>query len=200
MTSCGTRFVGPEGEVLYQVQQTPAELQLGLETLSFDGVRGPSHHGSVMFRRSAYQQVGGYRILFPVAQDLDLWLRMAEIGACHAAPAVGYVATLNHGAISIARRDEQLRATRVILAAAALRRSGADERIALDRWREVRPRRARRSQLLRAIDQARLHYFIGSCLRTHEPAKASEHFRRALRCFVLYPRAWYGLLRTWGRA
>ncbi|NWH08683.1 MAG: glycosyltransferase [Alphaproteobacteria bacterium] len=43
----------------------------------------PIHHGAVMYRRSLYDRVGGYRPLFRFAQDHDLWLRMiahAEVG------------------------------------------------------------------------------------------------------------------------
>ncbi len=60
LTSCGTRFVGPEGEFLYEMVQQGDELQRGLEQLRIDQIRGPSHHGSTMFRRAAYQCVGGY--------------------------------------------------------------------------------------------------------------------------------------------
>jgi glycosyltransferase involved in cell wall biosynthesis len=35
-------------------------------------------HGEVMFRRSLFERVGGYRELFRFAQDRDLWLRMGE--------------------------------------------------------------------------------------------------------------------------
>lgn len=37
-------------------------------------------HGEVMFRREAYELVGGYRELFYYSQDTDLWRRMQEIG------------------------------------------------------------------------------------------------------------------------
>jgi glycosyltransferase involved in cell wall biosynthesis len=39
----------------------------------------PFTHGEVIFRRSVYSKVGGYRNLFKYAQDYDLWLRMALI-------------------------------------------------------------------------------------------------------------------------
>lgn len=38
----------------------------------------PFSHGEVMFRKSVYQQVGGYDPRFTYAQDFDLWLRMGE--------------------------------------------------------------------------------------------------------------------------
>jgi glycosyltransferase involved in cell wall biosynthesis len=39
----------------------------------------PFSHGEVMFRRSFYEQVGGYREFFTYAQDRDLWARMSQI-------------------------------------------------------------------------------------------------------------------------
>lgn len=36
-------------------------------------------HGSVMFRKSLYDNVGGYRSSFEFAQDRDLWIRMSRI-------------------------------------------------------------------------------------------------------------------------
>ncbi len=52
LTACGTRFVGPAGELLYEQVQHGDELQRGLEQLDSKRIRGPSHHGSVMFRRA----------------------------------------------------------------------------------------------------------------------------------------------------
>lgn len=36
------------------------------------------HHGEVMYRKSIYDKVGGYRELFKFAQDKDLWCRMSH--------------------------------------------------------------------------------------------------------------------------
>lgn len=38
------------------------------------------YHSSIMFRRSAFERVGGYRSGYELAEDFDLWLRMAEAG------------------------------------------------------------------------------------------------------------------------
>lgn len=37
-------------------------------------------HGEVMFRKSVYDLVGGYRSFFKYSQDVDLWLRMNKFG------------------------------------------------------------------------------------------------------------------------
>ncbi|MGM0569518.1 glycosyltransferase [Marinobacter sp.] len=41
----------------------------------------PFHHGEVMFRKTVFDQVGGYRPFFVCAQDRDLWCRMSH--HCH---------------------------------------------------------------------------------------------------------------------
>jgi glycosyltransferase involved in cell wall biosynthesis len=38
----------------------------------------PLGHGEVMFRKSIYDKVGGYRAYFKFSQDLDLWLLMID--------------------------------------------------------------------------------------------------------------------------
>lgn len=40
--------------------------------------RNRMSHGEVMFRKSLYDKVGGYRQAFTFAQDRDLWLRMGQ--------------------------------------------------------------------------------------------------------------------------
>lgn len=55
---------------------TPPESPAGL-----DGSRRvPVLNPTVMFRRSAFDSVGGYRAAFSTAEDFDLWLRMREQG------------------------------------------------------------------------------------------------------------------------
>lgn len=39
--------------------------------------KNPFTHGEVMFRKTVYDEVGGYRPFFKYAQDYDLWLRMS---------------------------------------------------------------------------------------------------------------------------
>lgn len=52
----------------------------------------PFVHSAVMFRRSAFDEAGGYRTCFAETEDLDLWLRIAERHelANLAEPVVGY--------------------------------------------------------------------------------------------------------------
>jgi glycosyltransferase involved in cell wall biosynthesis len=49
-------------------------------TLRSAGFAAPFAHGSIMFRRAAFEQVGGYRQECDFWEDLDLYVRMAGIG------------------------------------------------------------------------------------------------------------------------
>jgi glycosyltransferase involved in cell wall biosynthesis len=48
--------------------------------LSRPSAFSPFPHGSIMFRRSAFDQVGGYRVDANYWEDADLYLRLAEVG------------------------------------------------------------------------------------------------------------------------
>jgi glycosyltransferase involved in cell wall biosynthesis len=41
--------------------------------------RNPFVHSSIVMRRAAVEQAGGYDEAFPVAQDYDLWMRMSRV-------------------------------------------------------------------------------------------------------------------------
>jgi hypothetical protein len=52
--------------------------------------RNPIIHGCAMIRRSTYDAVGGYRSFFTYRQDLDLWLRIAEVARLANLPEILY--------------------------------------------------------------------------------------------------------------
>jgi len=197
MVSCATRFVGPSDEELYTVAQLSKELEEGLGQLAVEKVRGPSHHGSMMFRRSTYDQVGGYRAAFPVAQDLDLWMRLAEVGRCLAIPDVLYQAKMTAGSISATRRREQFRAALSILACAAARRARRSEADVLSSWESelagLRGGRAHRRGT--ASEHARFYYFIARILRRTRPDRSRLYYWKSIRYRALYAPAWAGLIQ-----
>lgn len=180
MVSCGTRFLGPLGEELFTVNQSSEVLMRGLLASDPEALRGPSHHGSTMFRRDAYEKVGGYRSEFRVAQDLDLWTRLAEVGRCVAIDATLYEARLEAGSISAARREEQVEATRVIADCIRQRRNGASDLVVLEKWLQTSRRQAPRRKRSKASTDASFYYFIGSILQDRQPAASRNYFQRAL--------------------
>ena len=185
MAACAVRFSGPLHEPLYEIAKPMAQLDAGLRRLDVRTLSGPPHHGGTMFHRSAYRQAGGYRLPFTVAQDIDLWLRMAEIGQCLGMPEVLYQARLEAGSISSRRRDEQFSLGGLAVACALRRRDGLDEQTLLD----AHVSEAAESKAVNRREKARFHYFIASCLREHDRVAANRYYRRALRDNPLHLKA-----------
>ena len=199
LTACGTRFVGPAGELLYEEVQHGDELQRGLEQLDSKRIRGPSHHGSVMFRRAAYHAVGGYRPEFRVAQDLDLWMRLAEVGGCIAVPKFLYQARWQAGSISHLRRGQQVLAADAILECRMCRRRGASERPVLDRFHPDLENLWTRTVEFPGLVNARFSYFIGSLLEYRDPLAARRYLCLAVASWPLHFKAWWKLLTLMAR-
>jgi glycosyltransferase involved in cell wall biosynthesis len=187
MTCSAVAFVGPDDEPLYRVASPMSVLDDGLRQTTPAALRGPPHHGATLFRRDAYVRAGGYRAEFRVAQDIDLWLRLIELGSCLGTDEVHYRARLAAGSISSRRRDEQVRMLALGLACAQARANGESEQPLFSAAaREPRPPAAS----VTARERARFHYFVGSCLRAADPGRARSYFRKTLRDDPLHLRAW----------
>lgn len=48
--------------------------------IGLSGFNAPFAHGSIMYRRTAFERVGGYRLQCEYWEDIDLYLRMATVG------------------------------------------------------------------------------------------------------------------------
>ena len=95
------------------------------------------NHPSVMMRRAAVEAVGGYRPEFEPAEDLDLWLRLGEVGRLVNLPEV-----LMHYRQHAASFSEQYQRLQLERSAGAVldacRRRGLPPReIAVTAWRPV---------------------------------------------------------------
>lgn len=188
--SCTTRVVTEDGVPLFELAPEARRTPKG--TLPAGTAwPGPSHHGATMFRRSAYERVGGYRKAFGVAQDFDLWLRLLEAGDHVGMPEVLYEATFSPRSLSGAHRREQLRNARIALDCARARRAGASETALLAGCASA-PRAGRKPSPRR---RAEAHYFIGACLRSR-PDLARRHFALAVRAWPLHLRSWARLAAT----
>jgi len=182
LVSCGTRFVGPNGELLYEVSTAEGDATEDLLTLDPQRLRGPAGHGSTLFRRDLFDRVGGYREQFYFAQDLDLWTRLVEHGRHLVIPDVLYQVSVALGSISSLQRDRQVACTRVILECARMRRAGLTEATALAKASAI----ARDGRKAQAADRAAALYFIGACLRTRGDSRARQYFVDALRTYPLH--------------
>ena len=112
------RLIDPDGDSLGD-SQPPVQHDDIVESL-YQGI-GSLPHPSVLMRRTAVESVGGYRESFRYAQDLDLWLRLAEIGqlANLTEPLLNYRLHLN--SITNEKRREQLECARRAVREACLR-------------------------------------------------------------------------------
>jgi len=178
MVASGARFIGPADERLYEIMRVGDELEQGLSNLEVQKIQGPPHHGSTMFRKETYLSVGGYRPIFMVAQDIDLWLRLAELGRCRGLGEVHYEARLAANSISGRRREEQMRAGVLAIECAKLRRIRQSDQERIDR---ENPPDIRAGGKTTRLEKSRFYYFIGACLRKSDPISARRYFRRAVR-------------------
>ncbi|MBC7625367.1 MAG: glycosyltransferase family 2 protein [Aeromicrobium sp.] len=180
------RVLGPRGELLFVLSREGDQLSVGLSRLDVNHIKGPPHHGTTMFRREAYMRVGGYRPTFVVAQDIDLWLRLAEIGHCWGLTDVGYEATLEANSISGRRRDEQIRLGALAVEAAKVRRAGGSDQSLLD---VTIPPVKQPPKPMSKREKAKFLYFIGSCLRDRDVASAKSYFRESVKTDPLFLKA-----------
>lgn len=194
MASVGARFFGPRDEILYEIVQSAEELHEGLGRITLAEICGPSHHGATMFRKSVYEAVGGYRAAFDVAQDLDLWLRVAERGKCTATNTVLYEARLFSGSISHLRRAEQLRTSQVILDCATIRRRGGNDAIEIAAWLENRNREPIVAPYNNRREEARFNNFLANVLRGRDRDRAREYYSASLRACFWQPKVWLRLI------
>jgi glycosyltransferase involved in cell wall biosynthesis len=178
LVSCGTRFVGPEGEFVYDVVQSEEEALECIGRPSLEAMRGPSSHGSVMFRRAIYERVGGYRSQFYVAQDLDLWTRLIEHGRHAALQEVLYVAQLHPQSISARSRRRQVDTAAIIIECARQRRRGGDDSHLLGMAESLASHERRFTDRRSRAD---MFYFLGSCSACQNKGRARSYFREALR-------------------
>ena len=67
-------------------------------------------HSTIVARRALLERVGGYDAGMPVAQDYDLWLRLAPLTRFANVPEALVVRRLLPGRVSATREDDRLRA------------------------------------------------------------------------------------------
>lgn len=192
--SCWTEFVGPEMEHLYVIRGTGVTVAAPQRVLVPDAdppmLDGPSHHGSVMFRRDAYLAVGGYRAAFRYGQDWDLWYRLAAAGLFQMVNEVEYRARILPESISVEARELQSKvgtvSRRAMLARAQHQSDAPYLKEAEAIGRAVRGRRSRAAGF----------YFVGEALRRNRDPRSTVYLRRALSAGPFSLRTWLRYLQS----
>lgn len=192
--SCWTEVCGPQWEPLGVKKEQPtgsAGMPILAPAPEARLLSGPTHHASVLFRRSAYEAVGGYRPAFYYAQDWDLWYRLAGQGWFHLIPQVLQRVRVFPEGISPRHRRMQHALGQLALEAFRARQCGESEAPALEQAAALRPDPGDmgRSGRRRAAEGL---YFIASQLRRNRDARCRDYFRQTLRAWPLHGRAWVG--------
>jgi GT2 family glycosyltransferase len=107
-------------------QFNPPADHKSLDQLAFTG-GNPFCHPLVMFRRDAYDRVGGYDPSYEPSEDIDLWLKMAEAGRISCLPDLLLLYRQHAGSVSEQRQKKQIERIRAACEAAAMRRGIAPE-------------------------------------------------------------------------
>jgi glycosyltransferase involved in cell wall biosynthesis len=196
--SCTTEFVEPSGAFLYRSAGTgrAAEACDVIDLREEYGmIDGPSHHGSVMFRREHYELAGGYRPEFYFGQDWDLWFRLAQLGKFELLPQVLYRATIGLGDISTSHKPLQEKIALLSLEALRLRIGGKSDEGVLQQAGQIRPPLGGSSPGRQRIASG--SYFLGECLRRNGNNRLARQYHwQALRNAPWSMKTWVRLAQA----
>lgn len=190
-------LIGPENEFLSTVTR-PADPVTATQAL-LEHRLGPSAHGSVMFRKSVYDAVGGYRPEFYYAQDSDLWLRMAEVSRIAYVQQSCYQLRWHPSSITGSGRSTQKEFGQLGHLCRAARLQGGSQQPILDRasalTQQIRNRSNGHSQIGRTTqkDQTAVVYSIGSQLSMNGDIRARSYLWRVIVRQPWHWKAWFRL-------
>ncbi len=199
--SCWTEFCGPQWEPMWLAKGRPEMNEPGsiLPDEPETGLSGDvPHHGSVMFRRSAYEKAGGYREAFYCGQDWDLWYRLAELGTYQVVQQPLYRARFFPDSISMMGKCFQDEAAHCSSGAFIARRRGQSENEWLQRAKACHPSTARRAEhAFRQSNHEPGFYFIGEALRRRGDPRSRRYLAEAMRQSPASARAYIRWLQSW---
>jgi glycosyltransferase involved in cell wall biosynthesis len=193
--SSWTRFVGPAMEFIRITKGTGLAgepRQILADGGEWGTIDGPTSHGSVMFRRDAYEAVGGYRPEFYYGQDWDLWYRLASIGLFQIIEKPLFIVRLLPTGLSAANRDRQRQLRELSLASLRLRQSGLSDDDPLRQAASIRPHPARATEVTMR-QRGQWLYFIGEQLRRNRDARARRYFIQAIAACPYHLQSWLRL-------
>lgn len=193
LATCWVEDVTPEGIVCGRHENLQHSVRLASgEDQSMTGVPA---HGSVLIRRSAFEQVGGYRACFYYAQDSDLWLRLAEAGRFVVVPRVLYRRGISTNCISSRFREAQQRFCELAQDCfRAVRQGRSDQDYVTAAELLAEECRRGKDDTTSRRDRATSLMLLGAALADKAPRLADDYFRRAVSTDLLHWRAWKGLL------
>lgn len=193
LVSSGIRVLGPQEEVLVDIP-SPAVAEMA------DVIAKAEHRsligGAVMFRAAAYRQVDGYHAHFRFAEDLDLHLRLMEVGTAGFLPDLLYGYRIQDESVTRRYGDAQIRYfVALAQACAEARRQGISESPILET--------ARRASYMSPLPRSRpesvadTHLLVGRLLLSRGDWRARSYFWQVLKKGPDKIRSAAGLLLAW---
>ena len=171
-----------EGYFLYDLKPTDQELNDAIRSLSSEEFRSP-FHASVMFRKSVYHDVGGYRDAFYFAQDCDLWSRMIDCSRMKVIESVLTSGIFSAQGISGKYGLEQRKLLRLILKGRQQRLNGVVDDDVLTQAYQLRPSLIKRKAV---NDNTSSHfdglYFVAKVLSDNKSKYAFRYWKKVLQC------------------
>ncbi len=198
LASCWTEVVAPGGERL-RIERGDCATDRPVPMFAPGNARewvGPTHHGSAMFLRSTYEAVGGYRTVFALGQDWDLWLRLGERGDFLMVGEALYRRRLGPESLSLRFRPLQHALGDASSEASRLRRAGESEGPALERARELSAEFLAASRSRSTRWSAAGYYHVGEALRCAGYPSAARYLGQAVRRDPFFARAWVRWLQA----
>ena len=193
LVSCRAECIAPEGDVLF-VTAGSDDPEAARHRILRDR-RTLSAHGAMLFRKDAYQAVGGYRAEFYYAQDVDLSIRLAEVGRVAVVADVLYRFQFAPGTISGRKNRWPLAFYRLILRSQAARAAGRSDQAILKQALRLKMQCAKCTR--KPVSRFPAWYFMGNCLlAAGSPARAVHYLRMALELRPWSLRAWFRWLQA----
>ncbi len=113
-------IIDPEGMPVGEVKSPGTHSDI--DTFHMNGRGGGIVHPSVMMRTEALRSIGGYRTELEPAEDLDLFLRLAEVGKLENLSKTLLQYRHHFDRVTDRRRAEQMKMANVVLKEMAVRR------------------------------------------------------------------------------
>jgi len=185
---CGIRRVGPQGEFLGEASRTMSPEEV---TRVFLESGKAIVHPASMFRRLAYQTTGGYRHQFRVAQDIDLWYRLGQLGLIAELPDVLLVLAIDLRGISATSREKQQQLAMIAKTCFEARKSNLPEVKFLEQAETTSNATGRQTSGSRDERRklAEPSYFIGSELFGQRNASCRPYLAYSIRSGFRLPHA-----------
>ena len=198
--SCHTEFCGPQWERLW-ISKPIFTIDSPVSDITNDPKDRSKpyipHHGSVMFSKSTYESVGGYRKEFYYGQDWDLWYRLSEIGKFFIVPEVLYKVRIFPECISMTKNFYQNAIAECSKGAFIARQYNEDEQPWIERAKLFSPNKIKLAKNSnQKLNKEPGLYFIGEALRRNSDLRCRPYFFSAIKHSPLRIRSYIRLFQS----